>query len=386
MGKLRAWYLGFLCLSQLALAQQSGDFLTLQRRVIAVFEENKSAVVRVKGAYEQNLSSGEKEVILKIGTGFFISKEGHILANATRTQGANRIWVEHQGVDYAAEFLGGDAVNNIALLRLVVLPEDFSVIRMGESRELPRIGTTAIAISYYLDFDAAPSVGMVQNYARRYGNSIFPTTFLRTNLSNDLGEGGSPILDLNGRLVGMMIAALPDIRSSFALPSRAVTRIRDDLLFEGEVKYSWIGIEVSREVDPETGQVLVNEVIEGTPAFEAGIQAGDALLQIGEFPVREVEDYPNASFFIRPGQFVTVEVMRAGELLTFNLRVEERPENEPLIVTNQPDAIPSPMPQPTETDPERPLPDPSPRLPQDPSSEPEAVGEEDTGPPVPVKR
>ena len=386
MGKLQAWLIGFFFFSPLVLAQQNGDFLALQRRVIEVFEENKSAVVRVKGAYEQALDSGEKDVILKIGTGFFISKQGHILANATRTQGAKRIWVEHQGVDYAAEFLGGDAVNNIALLRLVVLPENFSVIRMSESRELPRLGTTAIAISYYLDFEAAPSVGLVQNYARRYGNSIFPTTFLRMSISNDLGEGGSPILDLNGRLVGMMIAALPDIRSSFALPSRAVRRIRDALLFEGEVKYSWIGIEVSREVDPETGQVLVNEVIEGTPAFEAGIRAEDALLQVGEFPIREVEDYPNASFFIRPGQFVTVEVMRAGEVLTFNLRVEERPDNEPLIVTNQPDAIPSPLAPPAETSPEEPLSDPSPRLPDDQSSEPESVGEEDSGPPVPQNR
>ncbi len=362
--------------------QGGGDFLALQRRVIDVFNENKNAVVRVKGVYEQESEDGQPEIILKIGTGFFISKEGHILANATRTMGARRIWVEHLGVDYATEFLGGDSVNNIALLRLVTLPEEFGVIRMGETQELPEPGTAAIAISFYLDFDAAPSLGMVQNFARRYGNSIFPTTFLRMSISNDLGEGGSPILDLNGRLIGMMIAALPDIRSSFALPSRAVTRIRDDLLFQGEVQYSWIGMEVQSDLDPETGQVVINKVIEGTPAFEAGIRSGDFLQRVGEFPIREVEDYPNASFFTRPGQFVTVEILRGAEPLTFNLRVQDRPENEPLIVTNPRDSLPPLLPLPEDTGPEKPLPDPTPKLKRE-KKEPEAVGLEDSGPPVP---
>lgn len=372
----------FFCVLTDLSGQSTGDFLSLQRRVIEVFNENKNAVVRVKGAYEQKAEGNQPEIVLKIGTGFFISKEGHILANATRTMGARRIWVEHQGVDYAAEFLGGDSVNNIALLRLVTLPDEFGVIRMGETQELPEPGTSAIAISYYLDFDAAPSLGMVQNYARRYGNSIFPTTFLRISVSNDLGEGGSPILDLNGRLIGMMIAALPDIRSSFALPSRAVTRIRDDLLFEGEVQYSWIGMEVQSDPDPETGRVVINQVIEGTPAYEAGIRSGDFLLQVGEFPIREVEDYPNASFFTRPGQFVTVDILRGGEPLTFNLRVQERPENEPLIVTNPRDSLPSPLPSPENAEPEEPLPNPTPKLERE-NREPEEVGLEDSGPPVP---
>jgi len=364
--------------------QQQGDFLTLQRRIIEIFEENKDAVVRVKGAYEEETESGERDVVLKIGTGFFISREGHILANATRTEGADRIWVEHQGIDYAAEFLGSDSVNNVALLRLVTLPDSFSVIRMTEGSDLPPIGSTAVAISYYLDFDAAPSTGLVQNYARRYGNSIFPTTFLRLSISNDLGEGGSPILDLNGRLIGMMIAALPDIRGSFNLPTRALRRIRDDLLFEGEVKYSWIGIEVKPEIDFETGHVIINKVMEGTPAAEAGIQAGDALIRLGEFPINQVEDYPNASFFIRPGEYVMVGILRDGEELNFNFRVEERPKDEDLIVTNPPGSLPSPVPVQDGNEPMEPRPDSSPKLPEEENEKAEEpVGVEDTGPPAP---
>lgn len=378
------FFFSFLILFALP-ALGNGDFLSLQRRVVEVFEENRDAVVRVKGAFEGVSESGDRDITLKIGTGFFISREGHILANATRTQGASRIWVEHRGVDYAAEYLGGDSVNNIALLRLVALPEAFSVIRMGESMDLPKIGSTAVAISHYLDFDAAPNIGLVQTHARRYGNSIFPTTFLRISIPNDLGEGGSPILDLNGRLIGMMIAALPDIRASFALPTRAVSRIRDDLLFEGEVKYSWIGIEVKPEVDFETGRVIVNAVMEGTPAANAGIREGDALLRLGEFEIERVEDYPNASFFVRPGEFVSVAIMRGEELLNFNFRVERRPVNEALIVTNPRDELPPVVPPPN-PDAGAVPPSVSPRADQEPESEEISKGEEDAGPPVPRNR
>ncbi len=377
MSAWRSFFLG-VCVA----AAETGDFLSLQRRLVEVFEENRDAVVRVKGAYEQSETGAEPEVILKIGTGFFISREGHILANATRTYGADRIWVEHRGIDYAAELLGSDTVNNISLLRLYTLPPDFAVIRMGQSPELPNLGTMAVAISYYLDFEAAPNIGLVQGYARRYGNSIFPTTFLRVSISNDLGEGGAPILDLNGRLIGMMIAALPDIRSSFVLPSRAVMRIRDDLLFEGEVKYSWIGIEVESEINLETNQVIVNDVIDGTPAVNAGVRPGDALLQVGEFPIRRVEDYPNASFFTRPGQFVSVRVERDGEILDFTMRVEARPKDEPLIVTNDPADVNPPVLIPGDAGSAPGLPDPSPRRKKE-DEQPVVTDPDPTGPPDP---
>ncbi len=367
----------------LALGQGAGDFLSLQERLIEVFDENEDAIVRVKGAFEEENESGEEEVVLKIGTGFFISREGHILASATRTYGAIRIWVEHRGVDYSAELLGSDNVNNLALLRLVTLPPDFSVIRMGETPDLPEIGTMAVSLAYYLDFDVAPSIGYVQNYARRYGNRIFPTTFLRVSISNDLGENGAPILDLNGRLIGMKIAALPDIGASFALPSRAVMRIRDDLLFEGEVKYSWIGIEIDPERDWETGRVKIARVFEGTPAAEAGIKAGDVLLQVGEFPIHRIEDYPNASFFTRPGQFITVRIERSGEQLAYTLRVEDRPKDEPLIVTNDPGEPNTPPLSPPDGVEIQQMPDPSPRLPK---ATPAPVDPDPVGPPAPEGR
>lgn len=351
--------------------------------MIEIYRENQDAVVRVKGAYEETSESGNPEIVLKIGTGFFISKDGHVLANATRTFGARRIWVEHRGVDYAAELLGSDTVNNISLLRLITMPERFGVIRMGETPDLPEIGTMAVAISHYLDFEAAPSLGMVQNYSRRYANSIFPTTFLRMSISNDYGEGGAPVLDLNGRLVGMLIASLPDIRSSFALPSRAVMRIRDDLLFEGEVQYSWIGIEVDSNPDWETGRVRISKVMEGTPASKAGILDGDILLQVGEFPIRQVEDYPNASFFTRPGQFVTVKVERNGEQLAFTLRVEERPENEPLIINKDPEKLPPPVPKTAPSDASPGPSDPSPRRPKEPENPAPPPDNEGVGPPIP---
>jgi len=180
MNVVRGSIWGALLLLACPVFSQSGDFLSLQRRLVEIYRENQDAIVRVKGAYEKVDEDGQPVVELNIGTGFFISKDGHLLANATRTFGARRIWIEHRGIDYAAELIGSDTINNVSLLRLITMPPEFGVIRMGESTDLPEIGTMAVAISHYLDFEAAPSIGMVQNYARRYGRCF--TRDLRKHL------------------------------------------------------------------------------------------------------------------------------------------------------------------------------------------------------------
>ncbi|MGJ3241584.1 MAG: S1C family serine protease [Opitutales bacterium] len=313
------------------------DFLAVERRIIDLFEAKEDAVVQVFAAYAQPEEERDPEgppVILRVGTGFFISPDGHILVNASRAYGAQRIWVRHNGVDYAAELLGSDTVNNLSLLRAVSLPRDFDFFRMDSSPVLPEIGSTVLAISCSLDFEPAPNWGLVQGHETRMGQQIFPTTYLRVSIPIHLGEGGSPIIDLRGRLVGILIASQPEIRSSYALPTRALLRLRDDLLFEGEVVYSWIGLEVSNAINRETGEkrVLITEVVGGSPAAETGIQAGDILLQVGDFSIEDESDYPNASFYNRVQDFVEIVVERDGKQRSFTVQTVERPEDEPIIL------------------------------------------------------
>ena len=104
--------LGCLLVSpNLLLAKQT----LVQDQIFKVFEEYKNAIVRVKAAYKKESEDSDKpsQINLRVGTGFFVSLEGHVLVNASRAIGADHVQVEYQGISYPAESLGHDPVTNV---------------------------------------------------------------------------------------------------------------------------------------------------------------------------------------------------------------------------------------------------------------------------------
>lgn len=314
----------FAHLTNSAFAQQS-ECITLQKRIVDLFHENEASVVRVFGACQGSNEEGDAETFLYIGTGFFISKEGHILTNASVTFGASRIWIEYQGVAYAAKFIGYDLVTNVALLQVLDMPKDFKFLHLSDTLEIPPIGTFLMGITCELGFDPGPSLGMISGVNTQYGETLLPTSYIRTDIPSDGGEGGSPIFDLQGRFVGMIIASLPEIRSSFILPARAALRIRDDILFAGYVSYAYIGVDIDEEKDRERGSIFViKKVAKGSPAQEAGLEPGDIIIKMGDNAVKKIRDMHDAMFYARPGQYLTVSVLRNNEELQMMLLVTEQ--------------------------------------------------------------
>lgn len=303
------------------------DALALQQRLIEVFEQNKDAVVRVKAAYRGPDEGSKAKVTLRVGTGFFISQEGHVLVSASRAAGANRVWVEYKGKSYATEAIGHDRLTNVSVLRVLELPEDFSIIRMDTNVQQPRLGAIAIAITCPLDFEPSPSMGLVTGMDKKLGNKVFPTQYIRTSISVDAGQGGCPILDINGHFIGMSVASIIELDASYCLPVAALARVRDDLLFSGHIIHSWMGFEVTEALGTGiANSVYLSTVIEGAPSHEAGLVQGDRLVSIAGQPINNVSDVPGAVFFTRANQFTTIEVMRGEELMEFSVKTLPRPE------------------------------------------------------------
>jgi S1-C subfamily serine protease len=226
-------------------AAANGDFSSFEERLVTLFEENRSAMVRVKAVYPPEKESDEDIPQVVIGSGFFISREGLILTNASIVFEPLRVWIEHNQIAYSAEVIGMDERSNIAFLRTHTLPESFNFFHLADRSDLPPIGSFAIRLSMPLEFEASPTFGMVAGYESRFGERFFPCTYIRTTIPSGPGDGGSAYLDLSGRLIGIQVGSLPDVASSYILPARAALRIRDDILFSGMVTYGWIGFEVN---------------------------------------------------------------------------------------------------------------------------------------------
>ncbi len=329
----RSFFLGW---HGVANAQEEGDFFSLQRRLIELFEENKGAIVRVRARFQKADEEERPQVVL--GTGFFISREGHVLTNANAThltsgQKADRISVEHNGIDYAAEILGSDASTNLSLVKVDTLPENFNFLHLADSSATPVIGSMVIRLSALFEFGPSPRLGLVTGLESRFGNKLFRVPYLRTNMSLGPGEGGSPLLDLSGKLVAVSVANLPpDLQSSYAIPARAALRIRDELLFSQDVTYGWLGFDVQMRTTTLSGaQVVIREIFPDAPAEKSGLLVDDVLLKIGDQQIHDTSDMDNALFYLREGQFVTVKVLRVTEEIDFTVRVAPRSQDQPFL-------------------------------------------------------
>lgn len=327
---VRVFVFTVLC-AQSALAS-SADALALQQRLVQVFEQNKDAIVRVKAAYSGPEKDGKKQVMLRVGTGFFISKEGHVLVSASRAAGAERVWVEHQGKSYATEPVGHDRLTNISVLKVIQPPEKFEIIAIDTAVERPDLGAIAVAISCPLDFAPSPAMGIFSGAEKKLGNKIFPTEYIRTSISVKAGQGGCPILDINGRFIGMTVASVPDLDGSYCLPADALARVRDDLLFSGHIIHSWMGFEVKSLLnDDNSNAVTLSNVIEDAPAANAGLQQGDRLISISGREILSVEDVPGAVFFTRANQFASIKVLRGDTPIEVSVKTLPRPEKDTVI-------------------------------------------------------
>lgn len=305
----------------------SGEALALERRLTAVFSENFDKVVRIKAAFE---NGGEgNQLSLRVGTGFFVSADGLLLANASVTAGAQQIYVEQEDSTYEAELVGSDSESNIALLKVSDAEGvQFSFIPVDE-QPYPQIGSLLISIGCALEFDPAPRLGMVSGVDSNFGQRVFPTAYVRTTIPANPGEGGAPVVDLNGRFLGMIVASLPEVSASYVIPATAIRRVRDDLLLAGEVQYGWIGLEVEsrpRRSEDES-PLVVTQIVEGGPADLAGLRAGDRIQAIDGRSIPGINAMRRQFFLTRVGQFLNVTVEREGESVEMSLRVGTLPEN-----------------------------------------------------------
>src|SRR5438309_1364852 len=278
--------LAFLAAAASLSAQQTPESATsLSREVKDVFERCAKAVVKIEATDQHGELSG---------TGFFVDPTGTLYTAYSVGGEAENVTVEFKGKKYPARQLMADLRSGIAMLK-VDLPSP--ALPIGNSDQL-EIATPVVAIGYPLDLAETPSFGMIAGFDRKCFGGYFPTKHLRVNLPPQRGEGGAPLLNLKGEVVGILLYTFEN-NSCYALPIEAAEKLRSDYVRFGEARYGWIGTNVQEAAAPVEGSRAVTaKVMKDTPAAEAGLKPGDVVLQIGRTKVHEPEDILEASFFL----------------------------------------------------------------------------------------
>ena len=260
-----------------------------------------------------------------LGSGFIIEKDGIVITNNHVIQGAEDILVRVNGdKEYKAKVLGADPGMDIAVLKMET-DEKFIPVKFGDS-DKARIGDWVIAIGNPFGFGGTVTSGIISARNRSIGLSRYED-FIQTDASINQGNSGGPLFNMDGDVIGINTAILGpsgSIGIGFAIPSNNAQRVISQLIEFGETKRGWLGVRIQyvtneiaeiEKLDKPRG-ALVASVAEGSPSDDAGIKAGDIILEFDGKTINEMNELPKIVAATDVGKKVDVKIWRNQRELT----------------------------------------------------------------------
>jgi Do/DeqQ family serine protease len=237
--------------------------------------------------------------VTSLGSGVIVSPDGYLLTNNHVVERGARFRVGLlDGREILAKVVGTDPSSDLAVLKLDS-KERLPFAPVGRSDDL-MIGETVIAIGNPFGLAHTVTTGVVSAVHRNFkagDRTLFD--FIQTDASINPGNSGGPLLDIDGRLIGVNTAILGERSAGigFAIPIDRARRIAEDLIAHGEVREGYLGMAVRDLPAPEgaapdaTGGVQVTEVDPGSPAARAGVQRGDRVESVNGFALQGAEEF-----------------------------------------------------------------------------------------------
>jgi serine protease Do len=308
--------------------------------VVSIFSERDVQGRAVHGdpafdLYFGHLGDRSRRSERSLGSGVIISADGVIITNNHVVAQAGKIRVAlTDGRELAATVVGTDPESDVAVLR--VNARNLPAITLADSARA-RIGDLVLAIGNPFGIGQTVTMGIISATGRANIGITDYEDFIQTDAAINPGNSGGPLVDMNGRLIGINTAIVS--RSGgyqgigFAIPSNMVIQAKDSILVHGKVIRGWLGVatqEVTEDVarslklTPRTG-VLVSDVTAGGPAALAGISRGDVILSIDGVKTNESIRLRNIIALAGKGKRVRIEVHRNGQTRNLDVVLAELP-------------------------------------------------------------
>jgi serine protease Do len=278
-----------------------------------VFERDSSAVVKIEAEDDGGPLSG---------TGFFVDPNGTIFTNYSVGGDSHDIVISSGAARYRATRVAADPTTGLAVLKVEAQKTPF--LPLGKASSLG-VASLVMTIGYPLDLPITPNIGCVGGFGITYGNRVFPVSLVRATVPAQRGEGGAPLLNMDGEVVGIVESSLDEGAGCFVLPIEAAEKVQSDMMHYGEVRPGWLGIRIYK-TDASSGKpVVVRGFVDDSPAEKAGIAAGDLILKVGDRTISSSEDALDAAFYLTAGEEVPVTVSRGGQQMEIKVVAEPNP-------------------------------------------------------------
>ncbi|MEW6105868.1 MAG: trypsin-like peptidase domain-containing protein [Bacillota bacterium] len=270
-----------------------------------------------------------------IGSGFIVRSDGYVLTNNHVIEGAKEIIVTlADGRKFNGKVMGRDPRYDLAVVKIDAtrLP----AVELGDSDRI-RPGDFAIAIGNPYGLQHTVTAGIISGLARSIdGDPKEPGIYIQTDAAINRGNSGGPLIDIDGRVVGINTAIIPQAQGiGFAIPINVAKNVLDDLIAGKKLVYPWIGVglqELTSDladyfgVRDKTG-VLIAYVYPDSPAEKAGLREGDVILKLDGKKMETVSQVQNEVRSRKAGDRITLQIWRDKASRYVTVTLGEMPDS-----------------------------------------------------------
>jgi S1-C subfamily serine protease len=274
------------------------------------------------------------------GSGFLFTPDGYLLTNSHVVQGSEEITVRlNDDTGSRADLVGNDPDSDLAVLR-IGSPSALPYVEFGDSAAL-KVGQVAIAIGNPLGYSKTVTTGVVSALGRtlRATSGRLMHDVIQTDAALNPGNSGGPLVDSKGRVIGVNTAMIPQAQAiCFATGINTAKWVIGQLFAHGRVRRAYIG--VSGATVPVATRVLrhfglqsstavhVSELVPGSPAAKAGVEAGDRMIALDGVPIDGIDGLQRLLDASYIGRECELQLLRRSSVIRVTIRPIELPPRD----------------------------------------------------------
>jgi serine protease Do len=277
-----------------------------------------------------------------LGSGVIVdAKNGYVLTNHhvvrdAKPEEVKVVLHDKDGREFTPEWIRTDPPTDLAVIK--IKPKGLIGAKLGDSDEIA-VGDWVLAIGSPEGLEQTVTAGIISALGRTTGRGGQYQNFLQTDAAINHGNSGGPLVNMRGKVIGINTAIVSRTGVNegigLSIPSNMVRHIMEQLIATGKVVRGYLGVKIG-DIDqamaksfelPTTNGSLIHQVVDGSPADKAGLQAGDFITGVAGEGINNTNELRNKVATLKPGETYAFQIFRNGKRDTKKVTITEQPED-----------------------------------------------------------